>query len=360
MELSFPREGEEVMRKNTAIGIDLAKRVFQVCVINIQSKKVEVNKQLKRVQLLDFMRHQPPSQVFLEACGGAHYWARQLSKLGHEVKMIAPQFVKPFRKGHKTDENDALAIVEAGLRPKMRFVPTKNLEQQDVQSLHRIRQRVDKQRTQVINQTHGLLHEYGIVSGRGQKALKQTLALALEDAENELTWTMRELLEDQRQELERINARLKELDKRVHGLARAIVPCRNYQAIESVGPVGATLLHCAIGDGKAFANGRQAAACTGLTPRQSSSGGKVTLIGIGKTGHNQLKAVLIRGAHSVIKNLGDKQDSKSCWLRALVARAGVNKAAVALANKTVRTAWAMARSGDAYDPDYKHELSKAA
>lgn len=348
------------MRKNTAIGIDLAKRVFQVCVIDIQSQKVRVNKKLKRAEVFDFMRHQPPSRVFLEACGGAHHWARQLSKLGHEVKMIAPQFVKPFRKGHKTDANDALAIVEAGLRPKMRFVPVKNLEQQDIQSLHRIRERVIKQRTQLINQIHGLLQEYGVVSGRGQKALKQTLALALEDAQNELTWTMRELLEDQRKELTRLNARLEELDKRVRVLARTIIPCRNYQAIESVGPVGATLLHCAIGDGKAFTNGRQASACMGLTPRQSSSGGKVTLIGIGKTGHNQLKAVLIRGAHSVIKNLGDKQDGKSRWLRALVARAGVNKAAVALANKTVRTAWGMARSGEAYNHEYKHELSKAA
>lgn len=360
MKLDISIEGVGVMRKNTAIGIDLAKRVFQVCVVDVHSQQVQVNKVIKRAALLDFMRHQPPARVFMEACGGAHYWARQLSKLGHKVKVIAPQFVKPFRKGHKTDENDALAIVEAGLRPKMRFVPTKDLEQQDVQSLHRIRQRVDKQRTQVINQTHGLLLEYGIVSGRGQKALKQTLALALEDAENELTWTMRELLEEQRKELSRLNERLEELNKRVRALARAIVPCRNYQAMESVGPVGATLLHCAIGDGKAFTNGRQTSACMGVTPRQSSSGGKVTLVGIGKTGNNQLKAVLIRGAHSVIKNLGDKQDRKSCWLRALVARTGANKAAVALANKTVRTAWAMARSGDAYDPDYKHELLTAA
>ena len=348
------------MKKHTAIGIDLAKRVFQVCVVDIQSQKLRVNKEVKRVVLLDFMRHQSPARVFLEACGGAHYWAHQLGKLGHEVKIIAPQFVKPFRKGHKTDANDALAIVEAGLRPKMRFVTIKNIEQQDLQSLHRIRERVIKQRTQLINQTHGLLHEYGIVSGRGQKALKQTLALALEDAENELTPVMRELLDEQREELKRFNLRIEELDKRVVQQARAITPCRHYQAIESVGPIGATLLHCAIGDGKAFTNGRQAAACVGLTPRQSSSGGKVTLIGIGKTGHNQLKAVLIRGAHSVIINLRDKQDHKSRWLRALVARAGINKAAVALANKTVRTAWGMARSGEAYNQDYKHELSNAA
>lgn len=348
------------MQKHTAIGIDLAKQVFQVCVVNTRRGQERVNKTLKRSQVLDFMRQQPPCRVFMEACGGAHYWARQLQAMGHEVNLIAPQFVTPYRKGHKTDANDALAIVEAGLRPKMRFVPLKGLEQQDIQSLHRVRERVSKQRTQLINQTHGLLQEYGIASGRGQKALKETVQRALEDAENELTVAMRELLAWQLEELDALNERLRRLDRRVQQQARALEPCRELLALEGIGAIVATLLYCALGDGKAFANGRQASAYVGLTPRQYSSGGKVTLIGIGKTGHPQLKAALIRGAHAVIKALGEKDDPKSRWLRTLVARVGVNKAAVALANKTVRTAWAVLHSGQAYDRHYEHTLSKAA
>lgn len=348
------------MNKNTAIGIDLAKRVFQVCVVNTQSQKVPVNKEVKRGQLLDFMRRQAPCRVFMEACGGAHYWARQFIRLGHEVHLIAPQFVKPFRKGHKTDANDALAIVEAGLRPNMRYVPLKGLEQQDIQSLHRIRERRIKQRTQLLNQTHGLLHEYGIVSGRGQKALRGATALALEDAENELTPLMRELLAEQMEELQALNEQIVRLDKRTQQLSRAVAPCRDLLAIEGVGPVIATQLYSVLGDGKAFGKGRQASAYLALTPKQHSSGGEVHLGGIGRTGHSQVRAALIRGAHAVIKTLGHKDDSKSRWLRALIARVGVNKAAVALANKTVRTAWAMLNSNQPYCREHEHTLSPAA
>lgn len=345
------------MAKHTAIGIDLAKRVFQVCAVNIKTGKSGFNKALRRSALLDFMRRQSPCRVFMEACGGAHYWARQLSALGHEVSLIAPQFVTPFRKGHKTDANDALAIVEAGLRPDMRFVPVKGLEQQDIQSLHRIRERLIKQRTQLINQSHGLLHEYGIASGRGQKALREAMALALEDAENELGPMLRELLAEQVEELTHLNERLSALDKRVAQLARSVEACRPLQALEGVGPVVATQLYSVLGDGKAFDKGRQASAYLGLTPRQYSSGGKVKLSGIGRTGHSRLKAALIRGAHAAIKTLGNKEDPKSRWLRALVARCGANKAAVALANKTVRTAWAVLHSGQAYCREYQQALS---
>jgi transposase len=340
------------MNQHRAIGIDLAKRVFQVCVV--VKGNVQVNKALKRAALVDFLRQQPACRVYMEACGGSHYWARQCRALGHEVFLIAPQFVTPFRKGHKTDANDALAIVEAGGRPKMRFVPVKGLEQQDLQSLHRIRNRLIKQRTQLINQTHGLLQEYGIVSGRGQKALKQAVAEALEDGENELTPLLRELLDEQINELHGINQRIQQLDRRLTQQAQALPACRALLAVEGIGPMVATQLYSALGDGKAFANGRQAAAYLGLTPRQYSSGGKVTLAGIGRTGQVPLKAALIRGAHAVIKTLGTKTNPKSQWLRALVDRRGHNKAAVALANKTVRTAWALLYTGQAYVPDHRH------
>lgn len=345
------------MKNNTAIGIDLAKRVFQVCLVDIQHRRVRTNKELKRSELLDFMRRQPACQVFMEACGGAHYWARQLGVMGHQVQMISPQFVKPFRKGHKTDANDALAIVEAGLRPDMRFVPLKGLDQQDIQSLHRIRDLYVKQRTQLINQTHGLLQEYGIVSGRGQKALRSTLWRALEDGDNELSALMRELLVEQVKELDRLNDAIDTLDKRVQQLSRSLAPCRELMAIEGIGPVVATQLYSALGNGNAFSKGRQVSAWLGLTPRQNSSGGTVTLTGIGRTGQIPLKAALIRGAHAVLQTLGDKQDAKSRWLRALISRSGKNKAAVALANKTVRTAWAVLHRGQSYCRDFNGDLA---
>ncbi|WNK19015.1 IS110 family transposase [Halomonas piscis] len=340
------------MNQHTAIGIDLAKQAFQVCIVNTRQQRVRTNKVLKRAELLDYLRRQPSCRVFMEACGGSHHWSRQFQAMGHEVRLIAPQFVTPFRKGHKTDANDALAIVEAGLRPHMRFVPQKNLEQQDLQSLHRIRDRYIKQRTQLINQVHGLLQEYGIVSGRGQAALKRTLWRVLEDAENELTFTIRELLADQMAELDHQNERIHRLDKQMEQLSRAIPACQRLQAVEGVGPVVATQLYSALGNGKAFSKGRQASAYLGLTPRQFSSGGKVAMTGIGRTGQLSLKAALIRGAHSVIQRLGDKQDSKSHWLRALVDRVGKNKAAVALANKTVRVAWALLHGNTTYRADY--------
>lgn len=339
------------MNKHTVIGIDLAKSIFQVCIVDARNQKVRTNKALRRHQVRDYMRRQPACRVFMEACGGAHYWARQLQAMGHQVRLIAPQFVTPFRKGHKTDANDALAIAEAGLRPDMRFVTIKGLEQQDIQSLHRIRDVHIKQRTQLINQVHGLLQEYGIASGRGQKNLRRCVWLALEDGENELTVLMRELLVEQLSELDRLNERIDQLDKRVRQMSQTLAPCRELQALEGVGPVTATMLYSALGNGHAFNKGREASAFLGLTPRQYSSGGGVQLIGIGRTGQSELKAALIRGAHAVIKVLGDKQDAKSRWLRALVHRAGANKAAVALANKTVRTAWAMLHNGQAYQKD---------
>ena len=336
------------MNKHKTIGIDLAKRVFQVCVVDTRRPRAQVNKEFKRHQVLDFMRRQPACRVFMEACGGSHYWARQLQALGHSVALISPQFVTPFRKGHKTDANDALAIVEAGLRPDMRFVPLKSVEQQDIQSLHRIRERYIHQRTQLINQVHGLLQEYGVISGRGQKALKQRVWLALEDADNELSMLMRDLMAEQMAELDRLNERIQSLDKRVEQMSRAVMPCRQLLAIEGVGPVVATQLYSALGNGNAFKKGRQASAYLGLTPTQHSSGGIAKIKGIGRTGQISLKAALIRGAHSAINTVGDKQDAKSRWLRALVARVGKNKAAVALANKTVRTAWAVLHSGQSY------------
>jgi len=331
------------MDKHSVIGIDLAKRSIQICLINTRSNKVIKNKAVNCNKLLQHMSNMNPCKIFMESCFSAHYWARQLKKLDFDVKFISPQHVVHYRTGQKTDANDALAIAEAGLRTNMHFVADKGIEQQNLQCLERVRARLVKQKTQVVNQTHGLLLEFGIVSGRGLKAVSAILASALEDGENELTWEMREMFSEQRDEINRVHDRINELTKRIEHYSQTVSPCKSLTAIRGVGPIGAALLYVMLGDGKSFDNGRQAAASVGLTPKQYSTGGKVTMYGIGRRGNTQLKAVLIRGALAAIANLGDKQDHFSCWLRSLIERGCINKAAVAMANKIVRTAWAMLR-----------------
>ena len=347
------------MSNLNTVGIDLAKRVVQVCVISGGRKKTLINKAVKAVDMAAYFANQPKSIIAMEACGSSHHWARQLQSLGHEVKLIAPQFVTPFRKGHKTDANDALAIAESAMRPDLRTVPIKTLIQQDLQTVHRLRELLVKQRTQLINQLHGLLHEYGIVSGQGQRALVQTMMLSLEDAENELSFTIRSLFSEQLGMLSGLNQRIDKLTKQLETYARELEPCQRLMEIEGVGPVGATQLYCALGDGKQFRSGRQAAAYLGLTPKQYSSGGKARLRGIGHGGHPTLKATLIRGAQAVIVALREKVDPKSQWLRNLKERRHNNIAAVALANKTVRTAWAILRYERTYQPDFTKSRAMA-
>lgn len=199
---------------------------------------------------------------------------------------------------------------------------------------------------------HGLLQEYGIISGRGQKALKQRVWCVLKDADNELSMLMRDLIAEQMAELDRLNERLQSLDKRVEQLSHAVAPCRQLLAIKGIGPMVATQHYSALGNGDAFKKGRQASAYLGLTPTQHSSGGTASIKGIDRTGQVALKAALIRGAHSATNTAGDKQDAKNRWLRALIARVGKNKAAVALANKTVRTAWTVLHSGQSYCKEF--------
>jgi transposase len=337
------------MDKHSVIGIDLAKRSIQVCLVNTRSNKVIKNKAVSSNKFLEHLSNVKPCRLFMESCSSAHYWARQLKPMGFEVQLISPQHIVRHRIGQKTDANDALAIAEAGLRTKMNFVTVKGIEQQNLQALERVRERLVKQKTQVTNQTHGLLLEFGIVSGRGLKAIKASISNALEDAENELTWEMRHLFAEQRDEINHLHERIVEFTKRIEHYSQIVSPCKSLTDIRGVGPISAAMLYVLLGNGKSFANGRQAAANIGLTPKQYSTGGKVSMYGIGKRGNRRAKAVLIRGALAVIANLGDKQDRLSCWLRALIARSCVNKAAVALANKTVRTAWAMLRHEQAYN-----------
>lgn len=332
------------------IGIDLAKQVFQLHGVDGQ-EKVVLRKQLRRVQLLDYFMKLPPCLIGMEACGGAHYWARELQKLGHTVKLIAPQFVKPYVKSNKNDANDAEAICEAVARPNMRFVAIKTIAQQDIQAIHRIRSELVQQRTAKVNQIRGLLAEYGIVVGRRVDVLRNALPQLLEDAENGLTADFRVLLDGLKQDLVTLDERVDDLDKKIKTLATSNPAAKRLQQIPGIGPIIATALICAIGDGKQFQRGRDMAAWLGLTPRQHSSGGKDRLLGISKRGDAYLRTLLIHGARSALKVAGKKDDPRSRWLQNLCSRRNKNIAAVALANKNARIAWALLSKETDYLPE---------
>ena len=287
------------------VGIDLAKQVFQIHGVDGQ-EKVVLRKQLRRAQLLDYFNKLPPCLIGMEACGGAHYWARELQKLGHTVKLMAPQFVKPYVKSNKNDANDAEAICEAVARPTMRFVAIKTIAQQDIQAIHRIRSELVQQRTAKVNQIRGLLAEYGIVVGRRVEVLRNALPLLLEDAENGLTADFRVLLDGLKQDLVTLDERVDDLDKTIKTLASSNTDAKRLQQIPGIGPITATALVCAIGDGKQFKRGRDMAAWLGLTPRQHSSGGKDRLLGISKRGDAYLRTLLIHGARAVLKVAGQQ------------------------------------------------------
>lgn len=332
------------------VGIDLAKQVFQLHGVD-GLEKVVLRKQLRRAQLLGYFKQLPPCLIGMEACGGAHYWARELQKLGHTVKLMAPQFVKPYVKSNKNDANDAEAICEAVARPSMRFVAIKTIAQQDMQALHRIRSEQVKQRTAKVNQIRGLLAEYGIVVGRRVEVLRHALPQLLEEAENGLSADFRVLLDGLRHDLIMLDERIDDLDKKIKMLANHNPDAKRLQQIPGIGPMIATALICAIGDGKQFKRGRDMAAWLGLTPRQHSSGGKDRLLGISKRGDAYLRTLLIHGARSALKAADKKDDPRSRWLQNLWSRRNKNIAAVALANKNARIAWALLSKETDYLPE---------
>lgn len=334
------------------IGIDLAKQVFQLHGVDSQEKPV-LRKQMRRNQMLTYFAKLSPCLIGIEACSSSHYWARELQKLGHTVKLMAPQFVKPYVKGNKNDANDAEAICEAVARPNMRFVTIKTIEQQDIQAVHRIRSGLVQQRTAKVNQIRGLLGEYGIVIERRVETLRKALPLLLEDAENGLSFDFRALLQSLQQDLITLDDRASEMDKKILQLANSNSTAKRLQQIPGIGPIIATALICAIGDGKQFKRGRDLAAWLGLTPRQHSSGGKDCLLGISKRGDAYLRTLLIHGARAVLRVADKKDDPRSRWLQNLCSRRNKNIAAVALANKNARIVWALLTKETDFLPEGK-------
>jgi transposase len=343
----------------TTVGIDLAKLVFQVHGID-QSGKVTVRKQLKRSQVVSFFAQLAPCLIGMEACAGAHFWSRKLMEFGHTVKLIAPQFVKPYVKTNKNDAADAEAICEAVGRPNMRFVPIKNTEQQALLGLHRARQGFVGARTAQANQLRGLLAEFGLVMPAGIRCIERKLPEVLEDADNGLSDASRALFARLLEHFRVLDRQVEELEREIGAWHREDSASRRLQAIPGIGPITASALSASVGDAKVFHNGRQFAAWLGLVPRQSSSGGKTNLQGISKRGDTYLRTLLIHGARSVLLSLKRDPARADGWLARLANRRNPNIAAVALANKNARTVWALLAHGREYQPDYVSANAMAA
>jgi transposase len=338
----------------TTIGIDLAKSVFQVHGTDERGKAV-LSKVLRRSQMMQFFSQRPPCLIGMEACGSAHFWARKLSALGHTVKLMAPQFVKPYVKSNKNDARDAEAICEAVGRPSMRFVAIKTPEQQALLALHRARQGLVRARTAQGNQIRGLLAELGCVMPKGRRHLESYIPAILEDAENGLSGMSRELFARLLEHLRHLDAQVQALEKQIKAWHREDAASQRLEEIPGIGPLTATALVASIGDARNFKNGRQLSAWLGLVPRQHSSGGKPTLLGISKRGDVYLRTLLIHGARSALQ-----RQSREHWGAALAERSNKNLAAVALANKNARIVWALLAHGRNFQANYRTVRSQAA
>lgn len=344
--------------KFTRCGLDIAKQVFQVHGVDERGVVVKGGcRKLPRARVLEYFAQLPPCLVGIEACWGAHYWARELSKLGHSVRLMAAQFVTPYRKRGKNDANDAEAICEAVGRPNMHFVAVKSEEQQAVLMVHRARSLVVATRTALVNQIRGLLGEFGVVLPKGVATLRARLPAILEDAENALPALGRETLSDLLEHLRELDQRIHQYDQKILSLARQSEPARRLMQVEAIGPQTATALVASMGDPRVFKSARNYAASLGLTPRQDSSGGTTRLGPITKRGDCYLRALLVHGARAYLRVVDKKTDGKSAWARRLKERRHVNVAAVALAAKHARIAWAMLAHGSEYRPTQPQEAA---
>jgi transposase len=336
----------------TTIGIDLAKSVFQVHGVDKDGKTV-IQKRLRRSKVLEFFVQLPPCLIGMEACSSAHYWARKLRQQGHEVKLMAPQFVKPYVKANKTDAADAEAICEAVTRPTMRFVPIKSVDQHAVLSLHRARSGFVKSRTAQANQIRGLLGEFGIILPQGIVHVAGCLPDIIEDADNELPIVFRELLLRLRSHLLELNRQIQELEDQIDAWHKNNEDSQRLASIPGVGVLTASALVASIGDARCFKNGRELAAWLGLVPRQHSSGGKPLLLGISKRGDAYLRTLMVHGARSAVRVAVNKQTSTDSWTNELSTRRHMNVVSVARANKNARIAWALLAHKRNYDGEYK-------
>lgn len=337
------------MKDIKILGIDLAKNIFQLHGTTVKGTCV-LKKRLSRLALIEFMAQLPACLIGIEACGGAHYWARLFTSMGHTVKMMAPQFVKPYVKSNKNDRNDAEAIAEAVTRPSMKFVALKKIEQQDILLSHRARELAIKQRTALANQIRGMLAEYGIVIAQGINHIRQ-LPIVLESNKEKLTVQSNTIFMRLYEKFKTDDAEITVYDKEIKQQADSDPMCQEIQKIEGIGPITASAIVATIGDAKLFKNGREVSAWLGLVPKQHSSGNKVRLGSISKRGDRYIRMLLVHGARSVMNVCEKKPDKKNQWIADKKQRCGYNKTAVALANKNARVIWAVMASGECYSQE---------
>ena len=345
--------------KITRLGLDLAKNVIQLHAVNAHNEVV-VRKAFTRVKLMAYLQGLEPCLVGMEACAGAHHWARCFQAMGHRVVLMAPQHVKPYVLGQKNDANDAAGICEALTRAHIPHVAIKTQAQQDIQALHRIRSDIMKTRTAKINQVRGLLAEHGIVIAQSIHQCRRALPLVLEDAENGLSSDFRALMSSLYEDLILLDQRIGQLDSAVHDSVRQHDVASRLSALPGIGPISASAMLTVLPDAKQaanFKNGRQFAAFLGLTPKQHSSGGKPRLFGIHKHGNSYLRGLLVHGARSVQRIAANKDDARSQWLVELGKRRHRNIATVAMANKTARLVWAIVRYERSYQPDWQETIA---
>lgn len=335
----------------STIGIDLAKEVFQLHAVD-QAGKTIYKKKMRRAEMILHLSNLPSCLIGMEACASSHYWARKLSQMGHTVKLMAPQFVKPYVKSNKNDAADAEAICEAVTRPNMRFVSIKDVEQQTILSIHRVRQLLVTERTAQVNQIRGLLAEFGIVMPKGIGHLAKRIPDILEDAENDLTNGMRDLILCCFERMKRISKEIDQKELLIRQWHKQNSLSTKLEKIPGIGPLTASVFVATIGNALEFKSGRELSAYIGLVPRQHSSGGKQNLLGISKRGDIYLRTLLIHGARSVIR-YADTSPNTSPWVKSIIDRRNKNIATVALANKNVRTIWALLTKGGDFDPNYK-------
>lgn len=348
------------MEHSKIMAVDLAKSSFQIHIANKNGKVLQRLKKTRK-SFLSFLVKSESSLIFMEACGSSNYWARKAMSLGHEVKLIAPQYVKPFVKRQKNDSADAEAIFEAGCRENMNFVPVKSVQQQDIQSLVRVRDLHVGQRTALSNQVRGLLHEYGISIVKGHKNLRESLAyITGSDApEEDLTSMTVDLVRGLYERLKELDDLVSSYDHQIEQLTQSNEQCQRLQKVPGIGPLTAASLVAAVGNASEFKNSRQLSAWLGLVPRQCSTGGRTKLVGLSKQGNKHLRTLMIHGGRAVLINAGKKKDPRSQWAEKLKQKVGTNKAAVAFANKNARTVWAILTRQEEYDPFYINKMKSA-
>lgn len=329
------------------VGIDLGKTLFHLVGLDATGKVV-IRKRCSRTQLLTFTANIRIWRIGMEACSGSHFLARALQQQGHDVRLMPAQYVKPYVKTNKSDYIDAEAIAEAVQRPSMRFVPIKTEEQLDLQAVHRVRERWVMRRTAVINQVRGLLLERGITLPKGRSHLEEALPEILAEAHIRFSESLSVLLAQLRFELDDLGTRIEEMDGLIARVSKENEACRRLTTIPGVGPVTATALVAAIGNGAAFRRGRDLSAWVGMVPREHSTGGKQKLLGISKHGNSYLRRLFVQCARSLLRFRERQNAPFGAWLAQLMGHAHQNVAVVALANKLVRIAWAVLFRNETY------------